>query len=95
MTRCANLKCRALLSDAQPEEMAFCGPCSVQLFQKMMLEPSEDPTALRCKVCGSFYELNTARVRRAIEDPHHGDEVTPELCWVCARLRYSAHQEAN
>ena len=89
MTRCP--MCKSELPEAN--EPAYCGPCSVALFQKILMEPCEDPTALQCKVCRSFYPLNSARVRRAIES-QHGNKETPELCWVCAHLHLAAQREA-
>lgn len=93
MTRCAVRSCRTMIPNAEPGQGAMCGPCSDAICQKLLLDPCEDPTALQCKNCQSFYPLNSPRVRRAIET-QAGDQETPELCWVCTRLHYAAQQEA-
>ena len=65
------------------------------LWQKIMLDPvSDDPTDLQCQNCLSFYSMNAARVRRALDNPTVGDPDTPKLCWVCVRLKNSASQGA-
>jgi hypothetical protein len=95
MTHCFNFpNCREEVPEANPGENVYCPQCAVALFQKLLMEPCDDPTALQCKNCRSFYSLNSPRVRRAIET-QAGDNETPELCWVCARLYHAAHQEAT
>ena len=65
------------------------------LYQKLALDNAgTDPTDLQCKVCRSFYPLNSPRVVRALKYPK-GERETPDLCWVCARLHVAAHQEAT
>lgn len=93
MTHCFNYpKCQQEVP-ADSGEHVYCPSCAEALFQKLLMEPCEDPTALQCKNCRSFYPLNSPRVRRAIET-QAGDKETPELCWVCAHLHVAAQREA-
>ena len=79
----------------------FCPSCALKLMAHLI---SEDPECLKCENCGATYSGSEARVQRRLrqicagvgfmsgpEAP--GESVTPSLCWVCARLHYSAQSE--
>lgn len=53
-----------------------------------------DPTDLTCEACGENYPLNSPRVRKALTTKRAADCEAAKLCWVCARLKYSADVEA-
>lgn len=94
MTRCANSpKCHAVIPEAEPSDRALCSDCLNILADRIMSDPvEEDPTTLRCQVCRALYCVKEARVVRSWQTDK-GDSVSPMLCWVCARLRYSAWQQ--
>ena len=54
-----------------------------------------DPTTRKCHTCGAEYELNEARVVRALTGSSREmvQQETARLCWVCARLYHSVRQE--
>jgi hypothetical protein len=49
----------------------------------------KDPGDFHCIVCGAAYQLN-ARIIRSLMTQKQG---SAQLCWICARLRASAHQQ--
>lgn len=59
----------------------------------MAVEPN-DPTNLKCSNCGEEFELNCARVVRAVTNPDSKlQTATARLCWVCSRLFHSVRAE--
>lgn len=63
----------------------------------MAAEP--DPEVRKCKVCSGTIRYTEARVLRHAKHPKAGSQITPWLCWVCARLHLSviaeSHKELN
>lgn len=69
--------------------MDLCIHCSIELAHRVMAaEP--DPCKIQCAVCKTPFGFTEARVLRRAKDPMKGDQETPKLCWVCARLHLSA-----
>ena len=65
----------------------------------MPLDGLPDPTTLVCQVCHSEYQLNEARVIRALrsrsrlENPEQ--QQIARLCWICAHLKHGAIKEGQ
>jgi len=58
---------------------------------------SQDDDQLRCQECQTPYSTTEARVQRSLKQffglsRAKKNTYTPRLCWVCARLYYSARQ---
>jgi hypothetical protein len=70
----------------------LCSGCTVELQHKIMAA-HPDPVFKHCAICGAPYSFTEARVLRKAKTPRAGDPATPELCWVCARLRHSVLME--
>ena len=70
--------------------IGLCNACIIELTHRVAAsEP--DPCTIPCAVCESPIQFTEARVIRYAKDPLRGNQQTPKLCWVCARLHLSAH----
>lgn len=69
----------------------LCLPCSMELMTRVCSDiEAGAPITRWCASCGAPFPLTDARVVRSVKNPGIGSQVTPWLCWVCARLHYSA-----
>ena len=81
-------KCRQCPATAEPKT-DLCIHCQIELaYRVMAAEP--DPCTIKCAVCKAPFRFTEARVLRRAKNPMKGNQETPKLCWVCARLHLSA-----
>jgi hypothetical protein len=83
-------RCFVCPAEAQPSGV-LCRACSQELVCRLMAaEP--DPQFKKCFACEAPFKWTEARVIRHRKNAGAGNPITPYLCWVCARLHYSALQ---
>jgi hypothetical protein len=61
----------------------------------MPLDGLPDPTTLICQVCRAEFQLNEARVIRALSTARPEQQETAHLCWICAHLKHGAIKEGH
>jgi hypothetical protein len=83
-------QCGQCPEQVEEQGACLCAVCSAALAAQLLAAAGE---TRKCSACGTGFPHTEARVIRQIKDRKAQlSQITPSLCWVCARLHLSALQ---